>query len=491
MKEQLKSLSKDTMTYGLMIVISRFLTFALSLLYAHDLTTAEMGNLSTVLTLVLFSGILAAFGMEAGFFRFFDKEKPEENRRLFSNAYLTIAITSFFLSLILFLFAEHISELITDNAYGLPMIRYAAWIPFLDSIMLIPYAYLRMVNRTREFTITRFSVTVIAAGLSLLFVIVLKQGPTGALKAQFISSFIGAAVLFRHLIKNKLFKYDFSLYKKMLVFGLPTIPASLSAIILQISDQPLIKFLIGGEEGSSQTGIYSINYKLGIPMMFFVTMFEYAWKPFYLNHRKDENAKDIFARVLTYFTLLASVIFLLISLFIDHIVQIPLSSTRTVIPAEYWQGLSIVPFVLLGYYFNGMFTNFTSAFYITKKTKYLPIAIGVAAIFNFTSNIIFIPIYGYIAAAYNTLLAYMISAGLLYYFQRKIYVVNYEWGRIFKIVFSTGSIYIINYYFNNFENVLTDILFKTFLLCLHVILLRLLGFYSKSEISEIKRIAKR
>lgn len=277
----------------------------------------------------------------------------------------------------------------------------------------------------------------------------------------------------------------------MLFFGLPTIPASLSAIILQISDQPLIRFLIGGEEGASQTGIYSINYKLGIPMMFFVTMFEYAWKPFYLNHRKDENAKDVFARVLTYFTLLASIIFLIISLFINQIVQIPLSSTRTVIPPEYWEGLSIVPFVLLGYYFNGVFTNFTAAFYISKTTKYLPIAIGIAAIANFASNIIFIPIYGYVAAAYNTLFAYMICAGLLYYFQRKVYVIHYEWVRVLKIILSASIVYLINYLVNDFDNMLYDILFKLSLLCLHIIFLKLMGFYTKSEIKEIKRIAKR
>lgn len=176
MKEQIKSLSKDTMTYGLMVIISRFLTFSLSLVYAHDLTTSEMGILSTVLPLVLFSGIMAAFGMEAGFFRFWDKDKPEESRKIFSNAYLTIAFTSFLLSFILFLFAEPIAGMITDQPYGISMIRYASWIPFLDSVMLIPYAYLRLVNKTKEFTITRFCVTVIAAGLSLYFVIILKQG---------------------------------------------------------------------------------------------------------------------------------------------------------------------------------------------------------------------------------------------------------------------------------------------------------------------------
>ncbi len=487
MKDKLKSLTKDTMIYGLLMIAGRFLTFTLTLFYTQDLQPSELGDLSSVLAIVAFMGILATFGMESAFFRFWDKDNPNESRRVFSNAYISIAATSLFLSLILYMFSGIIASWFTTESYGLPMIQYASWIPFLDSLMLIPYAYLRLSDNAKLFTLTRFSIIVLAVGLSLYFVIVLKHGPAGALKAQFISSIAGALILSYQLYKNKLFKYDFKLYKEMLIFGLPTIPASLSAIVLQISDQPLIKFLVGGQNGSEQTGIYSINYKLGIPMMLFVSMFEYAWKPFYLNNRKEKNAKELFARVLTYFTLIASFLFLFITLFVDFIVKIPIATHKTLINSNYWEALNIVPIILIAYYFNGIFTNLTASFYITKKTKYLPISIGIAAAFNIVSNIIFIPIYGYIAAAYNTLFAYIISAGVLYYFQKGIYKIEYEWGRIIKICASTSIVLLIDFVCNSFTELIYNLTFKLAMMILHLVLLKLLGFYTKSEIAEIKK----
>jgi O-antigen/teichoic acid export membrane protein len=161
------------------------------------------------------------------------------------------------------------------------------------------------------------------------------------------------------------------------------------------------------------------------------------------------------------------------------------------INSEYWEALGIVPIILAAYYFNGVFTNITSAFYITKNTKYLPMAVGTAAIFNIISNIIFIPIFGYIAAAYNTLFAYLISAAILYKFQKKIYEVEYEWGRVFKILLSTLLIFIADYILSNTFNGNTQIVSKIVLLFSHILLLKILGFYTRNEINEMKNMLKR
>ena len=93
----------------------------------------------------------------------------------------------------------------------------------------------------------------------------------------------------------------------MLKFGIPYLPASIAATIVQVVDRPIVLALTN----ASTLGIYQANYKLGIFMMLFVSMFQYAWQPFFLNNAKAENAKEIFSKVLTIFVLAASVIWIL------------------------------------------------------------------------------------------------------------------------------------------------------------------------------------
>ncbi len=101
-------------------------------------------------------------------------------------------------------------------------------------------------------------------------------------------------------------------------------------------------------------------------MMLFVSMFQYAWQPFYLKKASQENAKELFAKVFTYFTLLGSFIFLILSLFVEDIVKIKILGFYLV-GKDFWSGLHIVPIVLLGYLFNGFYYNFVAGLQIEKK----------------------------------------------------------------------------------------------------------------------------
>jgi len=207
------------------------------------------------------------------------------------------------------------------------------------------------------------------------------------------------------LVKYMRFKFDRTLLMEMLRFGLPTLPASLSAIVLQIADRPILKAMTN----SSEVAMYTVNYRLGIPMMLLVSIFEYAWKPFYLTHYEDEEHERLFSRVLTYFTLFSGIFFLLVGFFMEFLVRMPFIGGKFINP-EYWSGMGIIPIILGGYYFNGMFTNFSAGFHIKKKTEYLPLTIGLAAIVNVVMNIVLIPYYGIYGAAWATFVAYLVSA---------------------------------------------------------------------------------
>jgi O-antigen/teichoic acid export membrane protein len=214
----------------------------------------------------------------------------------------------------------------------------------------------------------------------------------------------------------------------MLKFGIPYLPAGLASMVIQVIDRPILQKLTN----ESTVGIYSANYKLGIFMMLYVSMFQYAWQPFFLNNAKEKNAKEIFSKVLTYFVLVGAVVLVFISLFIDDLVKIQIFH-KSIIQAAYWSGLNIIPIVLLAYLFNGIYVNLTAGIFIESKTQYIPYITGIGALVNVVCNFLLIPVMGITGAAFATLASYLFMAAGLYFVVQRFYKIEYEFNKLLKI----------------------------------------------------------
>jgi O-antigen/teichoic acid export membrane protein len=246
-------------------------------------------------------------------------------------------------------------------------------------------------------------------------------------------------VVFPVITKNIKPSFHKGLFKKLLRFGLPYLPAGLGSMIIQVIDRPIMEKLTN----LSTLGIYQASYKLGIFMMLFVTMFQFAWQPFFLEESKGENAKQIFSKVLTYFTLAGSFILVLVSLFISDLITMHIFG-RTIFAKAYLSGLYIVPVILLGYLFNGMYVVFNAGIFIKDKSIYVPVMTGIGAIVNVGVNFLLIPVWGMMGAAIATFAAYLSMAAGIYIVTQKFYKIEYETGKIIKIfvaIIITGGIY--------------------------------------------------
>jgi O-antigen/teichoic acid export membrane protein len=483
---RIKSLASDTMIYGVFTVIGRFLTFMLTPIYSNYLSKVAVGDISYFFSIIAFINIIYAFGMETAFFRFYDKDNKIKTKQVFSTAYFTILTIAFITSALAFAFAVHLAPYMSELPNAMKLVQLAAFLPLLDSLLVIPMAMLRMTRQAKRFAWVRFLMIIVAVGLNMLFIIPLKMGAEGVFLAQLISSFFGIALLVKDIIKNLIFRIERRLLKEMLRFGLPTIPATLSGMILQVVNIPILKQLTTPET----VALYAINNRLGIPMLLFVSVFIYAWKPFYMSRYEDEDAKPLFARVMTYFTFSTALIFLIVGFFIPFVVMMPFIGGRFINPV-YWSGLGIVPIVLTSQFLNGIFNNFAAGFHITKKTDYLPVAIGIAAVLNIVLNFVLIPHLGIWGSALATLISYFVSVVIIYLFSRKIYPVKYEWKRIMMVVLFTAVFYIAGVYFTKgmatgMSFVVRVIFFIGFILSLFAT-----KFFNKSEMMAFVGIFKR
>lgn len=459
MLAKLRSLTSDTLIYGVSTVLGRFLTFLLTPLYTNYVAPAELGDTAYLYSLIAFVNVLYSCGFDSAFFKFFqaesdvaDKQQVEHhNRNVFAHAFGAIALCSCFFTLLCVMFAPKAASVLrlSVGELGGLLITYAALIALFDALTLIPYAALRMERRSKRFAMTKFGIILLNVGANLVLVIWLQMGIRGIFLAGVVSAFAGVIVLLpefrRYLLKGNI-RLDTALLRELWRFGLPTVPAAFSAMMLQVVDRPILKLFVD----SAAVGVYQANYRLGIPMMMMVTVFEYAWKPFYLRETSAFGAKTfkqrrathtLLARVLTYFTVVCGLVFLLAGLLMEYVVRMPFVGGRFVNPA-YWSGLGIIPIVLAAYYFNGMYTHFAAGAYIRKRTKYLPHITGAAALANILLNFVLIPFYGIWGAAWATLGAYMVSAAGMYAVTRRIYPLRYEWKRVGMTVGSALAMFL-------------------------------------------------
>jgi len=162
-----------------------------------------------------------------------------------------------------------------------------------------------------------------------------------------------------------------------------------------------------------------------------------------------------------------------LSLFIEDIVKIRFFGFY-LIGKNFWDGLYIVPIVLLAYVFNGFYINFLAGIQIQKKTQYMPLVSGLGAIVNVLANFLLIPELGMLGAAYATLLAYLSMAIFQYFLSQKFYKIHYEWRKIFLIGLSTILSYGLFYILSDLK-ILNIYILKILSVLLFVILLELFG----------------
>ena len=447
MLDRLKIIASDTAVYGLTTMISRFLTFLLTPFYTNYLDPSELGFVTYIHLAYVILLTIISFGLENAFFRFF----PHYNKRkVFRYSFFLMLINSLLISSFIFIFHKSLAEALQGGEVVSEMIKFESIVLFFDSLLMIPFAFLRIERRAKLFGIYNVIKVLLSIIFNYLFIAVYGWGGEAVFMAQAIASIATFFITFPEILKGLKLKDsenieegEFNLVKggllkSMLRFGIPTIPASLAVLLLRSGDHFLIKEILGPVE----LAMYSTSYKLGIPMMMFVTAFDQAWRPYYMNHFKDEGAKNFFSSMFTIFITISSFLFLSISLFIEYVVQIPFLGGKFINPM-YWDGLVIIPYIIGAYLLLGVFNFFAMGVNITGNTKYLPLSVGIATVFNLGMNIYLLEEYGYVVSAYLTTVSYLISVIILFYYSNKYYKLSINWLKISLLLISTFLLYLL------------------------------------------------
>lgn len=425
----IKKLLGQTAVYGLPTIVGRLLNYFMVPLYTGILPPDKYGVVSELYAYVAFLIVLLTFGMETTFFKFFHDSK--EKNKAFQNGFLTVlGFNSVFL-LIISLFSQPIADVLLFPDH-VEYIILLGVIVSIDAITAMPMAKLRAEQNAKRFTSIHFTAIVVnvLSNLVLLYTFVNPDDPstfdTGVLcilVSNLLSSSVKIIGTYKSFLSVKL-TIDKVVAKKMLVYAYPLVIAGFAGIINEVLDRVLLKRLLFSESGDlifaeTQLGIYSACYKLAMIVGIFLQAYRYAAEPFFFSQSKNKDKSKMYNKVMNYFVAAVCLVFLGVSLNIDifkHFIR----------SEEYWVGLDVVPILLMANVFLGIYFNQSIWYKLSGQTKFgAYIAIGGATL-TILINVIFIPIFGYYASAWATLIVYGSQMIASYLLGQKYYPIKYN-----------------------------------------------------------------
>ena len=424
MFKDLKALGKESLIYGLSTVAARLLNFLLLPFYTHYLTPADYGVSAALFSYIAFFNILFQHGMDQAYMRYYG-----EREKSLPAAFYGVAAVSLLLAAGLCAAPSALAGISGIGAENGRLISYSALILLFDALSTPLFADLRMSHKAFHYAMLRVITVVVNVGLNLFLIMRLGRGVHGIFEANIGSSALALGLVMLPVLRALKPRFSRELYDRMLSFALPLVPAGLGSMAVQVIDRPILLHLTD----QTTVGIYQANYRLGIFMMLIVSMFDQAWRPFFIVRSGRPDAPQLFARVLTLFTIGASWLTLALSLFIADAVKFPIFGKPIIHPA-YWGGLGLVPVVLWAYVFNGLYINFLAPVIIARRTSYIMGATLLGAVFNVVANFMLIPHYGMLGAAWATFGAYACMAFFMHLSGRGFYAVPYEWGRVLSAI---------------------------------------------------------
>ena len=421
---QIKRLAQQSAIYGLGGIVSRLLAVALLPLYTSYLGTAGFGKIETVVALMTVLVIVLRLGISSAFFRFYFDSTDPDRRRL-------VVRTSFWFTMAVATVGLAAGCLLADPIAHLLRLGDDPWLVragFVGLWAQMNYEQLTSLFRVEERPVAFVSASIanifITVGATVLLVVGLDKGATGAIVGNFLGTLVVYLVLLAYRRYQLGLEFDRGLLRAMNRFGLPLVPSALALWAINFID----RFFLAVFKGQSEVGVYSLAVRASSVIVFMMVAFRLAWPAFAYSIEDEGLAKRTYAFVLTYLLFLCCWVSLVLGLLSPWIVRL-LAPTQ---PSFHRASEAVGILAFAGTAYAG-YTVLAIGIGRAKRTQFNWIVTGVGALVNVVLNLVLIPPYGMMGAAISTAAAYIaIFVGMTVNAQH-VWPVPYQWRRVLTL----------------------------------------------------------
>lgn len=418
MKEKIKKITatydnipiqmKASLWFVLSTVLLKGISFITVPIFTRIMDTHQYGIYSVYLTWCEIFTIFGTFGFESCAYmsvltKFEGKDRDEAEASLLELSFLLTTV----LLIVFSLFGKPISTLV-----GLPqniLILMCVHIYFIPAVNFWSVKN-RFQYKYKSLVFVSVSIAILNAVIGVLFVtnfFMQNQALGRVISIILVQVGYGLALL-KLLIKGNKIRFSTKYWKWAMQLHIPLIPHTLSLKVLAGADKIMINSMIS----ATATALYSVSYSVAVVVNLIKTSIIDAIRPWMytcLRDNKTENVKNVMNGLLVF----VSALTLVFVAFAPEVIRI-------VAPVRYYNAIYCMPPVMISSFFTFLYSIFSIIEMYFEETEKVMVASIVAALINVALNVLLIPVFGYIAAAFTTLICYIFLSVFHYFMAQKV-----------------------------------------------------------------------
>jgi O-antigen/teichoic acid export membrane protein len=414
--------------------------------------------------------------LETGFFRFINKKEEQHPLRVYSTVLYSIASTSILFVMGVLLFIDPVSQAFGYTKHpefiGLMAVTVA-----IDAFLCMPFAYLRYQGKAFRFAKLKLYNIGLTIFLNIVFLLICPAiynrhpewigwfykadyGVGYIFVSNLLATFFTFCLLLPDMFPGLRIRPDVRLLRQILAYSYPILLLGIAGIFNQTADKILFRFLFDDKEyAAEQLGIYGACFKIAVVMVMFIQAFRYAYEPFVFAKNKSDDNRQAYVAAMKYFIMFALFIFLGVMFYMDIL--------KYFVGAGYHAGLRVVPIVMLGELFFGIYFNLSIWYKLTDRTIWGALFSTIGCIATVLIIFFFVPRYGFIACAWASFASNLLMMFLSWAVGQKKYPVRYDLRSAFFFGILAAVFYVIGMYLS-IDSIVLRLVFRTSLLIFYL-----------------------
>lgn len=469
---QIKRLGKHTAVYGVGGLVSRILAVLLLPLYTRYLGAEGFGKIETIVALTTVLVIVLRMGISSAFFRFYFDTKDEAQRTL-------VVRTSFWFTMTMATAGLAAGCIFASDLDGLLKLGDDPWLvraAFVGLWAQMNYEQMtslfRVEERSTSFVVASVANVLITVGMTVLLVVGLDKGATGAVIGNFVGTLCVYLVLLVYRRYQLGLQFSRDLLRQMNKFGMPLVPSALALWAISF----ISRIFIGQYKGQAEVGVFSVAVRISSAIVFLMIAFRLAWPAFAYSIEDDREARRTYSFVLTYLLFVCCWLSVALGVLAPWLVALLTSGPGFERASDAVALLCFAASAYAGY------TVVAIGIGRARQTQFNWVVSGAAAVVNVILNVILIPPYGMIGAAIAALVAYLVLFLGMVANSHRVYPVAYQWRRVVTLSAVAVALTVLG-------SVVDVPLAVAILIALaYPLVLLPLGFYLPAERSRLRRI---
>ncbi len=432
MSGYLRRLATTGAAYTAASILSKLIAVALLPLYTRHLSTDDYGAAELLFAAVVSASIVVRLGLIEAVLRFYYRE-DENPDAIVGATFSGLFWASTIACLVALPFAGPLSEALLGShaasQHGAELVRISIgglWVATMFEYLL---ALFRLEERARAYFITTITNVLGTIALTVVLVVGVGDGARGLLLGSYVTGAVFVVAMIFAQRRRLTLRIDRPLLRRLLRFGLPTMPAEVSLYLLNLVDRVIIVQV----DGLGAAGLYAVAVKFAQAVNVLVRGFQLAWPPLAYSIRNDDEARRTYANVITLF--LAGCTWMVVGLWLlaEYLVRIFAAP-------KFFDAYEVVGLIAAAVTLYALYMVMVVILGRTGRTEYnFPAAIAALAS-NVALNLILVPPLGIVGAGLALVASYLVVIALMYWFAQRLFPVPYEWGRLARVLFAGAAL---------------------------------------------------